>query len=132
MYDAKVVIFFDFSDVCKDFNILLRTFAPKIYCMKRKENIFTWTKRHLNKYWIAIIVAFVLTFLVGESSLIKRFSYDRQIRQLNEDIEHYTRQKADNMEKLKALNEDEESLERLAREQYLMTKPDEELFIIPE
>jgi cell division protein FtsB len=33
---------------------------------------------------------------------------------------------------LNAIKSSEESLEKYAREQYLMTKPDEELFIISE
>jgi cell division protein FtsB len=94
--------------------------------------ILNWLKSRLNKYWVAIIVFVVLTFFVGESTIFKRIAYDRQINQLEKEIEFYTRQKEENIKKIEALQSDNESLEKLAREQYQMTKPDEELFIIKE
>jgi cell division protein FtsB len=100
--------------------------------MKRALEILQFVKSKLNKYWIAVIVFVVVTFLMGESSMVNRISYDNQIRKLERDIEYYTQQKEDNTKKLEALHSDNESLERLAREQYLMVKPDEELFIIKE
>jgi cell division protein FtsB len=100
--------------------------------MKKIKEIFIYLKTHLNKYWIAVIIFFVFTFLVGENSLFKRISYDRQIRQLGGEIEIYTKQKEENERRLKSLHDDNESLERLAREQYLMTRDNEELFIIEE
>jgi cell division protein FtsB len=100
--------------------------------MKTIKKIYFYLKTHLNKYWIAGIIAVVLTFLVGESSIFNRFSYDRQIRQLTKEIEIHTKQKEENEQRLRALQNDNEGLERLAREKYLMTKPNEELFIIEE
>jgi cell division protein FtsB len=89
--------------------------------------------RHkLNKYWIAAIIFVILTFFVGDSTIWKRISYNRQIRVLESEIEYYTKEKEKNLEKLNAIKSSEESLEKYAREQYLMTKPDEELFIITE
>ncbi|MDR0768925.1 MAG: septum formation initiator family protein [Dysgonamonadaceae bacterium] len=89
-------------------------------------------RKKVNKYNIAIIVFIIATFFVGDSTLLKRISYERQIKQLNSEIEYYTREKEKNQEKLDAIKTSEESLEKYAREQYLMTKPDEELFIISE
>ena len=89
-------------------------------------------KSKLNKYWIAIIVFVIFTFFVGESTIFNRMAYDRQINQLEKEIEFYTRQKEENLKKIEALQSDNESLEKLAREQYQMTKPNEELFIIKE
>ncbi|MDR0427220.1 MAG: septum formation initiator family protein [Dysgonamonadaceae bacterium] len=86
----------------------------------------------LNKYWIAIIIFVIFTFFVGESTIWKRISYDRQINRLEQEIEHYTRQKEMNEKRLQDLQSDNESLEKLAREQYRMTKKNEELFIIEE
>jgi cell division protein FtsB len=100
--------------------------------MKKVKEIFLYLKSHLNKYWIAGIIAFVLTFLVGESSIFNRISYDRQIRELEQEIDFYTQQKEENEQRLNALRNDNEGLERLAREKYLMTRPNEDLFIIEE
>jgi cell division protein FtsB len=87
----------------------------------------------LNKYWIAVIVFVVFILFVGENTtIIDRISYDRQINQLEKEINYYTKQKEENLQKLNVLQSDNESLEKLAREQYQMTKPEEELFIIRE
>ena len=100
--------------------------------MKRAVEIFQFVKSKLNKYWIAIIAGLVLTFLVGEYNIFNRISYNRQISQLRSTIEYYNQQNEANIQKLKELHSDNESLEKLAREQYQMVKPDEELYIIKE
>ncbi|MDR0866032.1 MAG: septum formation initiator family protein [Candidatus Symbiothrix sp.] len=101
--------------------------------MKRLLQILRLIVGNLNKYWIAVIVFVFFIIFVGENTtIIDRFSYDRQIRQLETEIKYYTQQKEENAQKLKVLQSDNESLEKLAREQYQMTKPDEELFIIKE
>ncbi|MDR0541283.1 MAG: septum formation initiator family protein [Dysgonamonadaceae bacterium] len=100
--------------------------------MKNAEKIFRFLKSKLNKYWLAVIAGFVLTFLVGENNIFNRISSDRQIRRLRTEIDYYTQQKQENLQKLQELRSDNESLEKLAREQYRMVKPDEELFIIKE
>ena len=100
--------------------------------MKRVAEIFQFFKSHLNKYWITIILFVILTFFVGESKIFNRISYDQQINQLEQDIDYYTQQKEENLKKIETLQSDNESLEKLAREQYQMTKSDEEVFIIKE
>ena len=100
--------------------------------MKGISKIYQFVKSKLNKYWVAVIVGLSLTFLVGEYNIFNRISYDRQISQLRSKIEYYTRQNEENRQKLKELQSDNESLEKLAREQYQMLKPDEELYIIKE
>jgi cell division protein FtsB len=84
----------------------------------------------MNKYWIAVIVGVFFTFIIGENNIYNRISHRRQIRRLQNEINYYTRQKEANLQKLKELHSDNESLEKLAREEYHMVKPDEELFII--
>jgi len=100
--------------------------------MKTVGEIFQFVKSKLNKYWIALIAGFVLIFLVGEYSISNRISYNNQIRQLKSKIEHYVQKNEDNRRKMKELQSDNESLEKLAREQYQMVKPDEDLYIIKE
>ncbi|GHT74979.1 hypothetical protein AGMMS50262_09060 [Bacteroidia bacterium] len=100
--------------------------------MKRLSEIFQIIKNHTNKYAVAIAIFVVITFFAGESNIFNRISYDKQIRQLEQEIDFYTKQKEENLQKLEALQSDNESLEKLAREQYQMTKPNEELFIIKE
>lgn len=89
-------------------------------------------RQKVNKYWMAVIIFAFLTFFMGDSTILKRISYERQIKRLESEIKYYTGEKEKNMEKLNAIRSSKDSLERYAREQYLMTKPDEELFIISE
>ena len=100
--------------------------------MKRATEILQFLKSHLNKYWVTIIIFVVLTFFVGESNIFNRISYDQQISRLEQDIDYYSQQKEENLKKIEALQSDNESLEKLAREQYQMTKSDEEVFVIKE
>ena len=84
----------------------------------------------VNKYWLTVIIFVVVTFFIGDSTIMHRVSYDRQINQLENEIDFYTQEKEKDLEKLKALESDNETLEQFAREEYRMTKDNEELFII--
>ena len=61
---------------------------------------------------------------------MKRYAYIQQINQLEREIEYYKKQREENSRKSEALHSDRESLEKFAREQFLMTKPNEDIFII--
>jgi cell division protein FtsB len=61
-----------------------------------------------------------------------RMSYNKQINLLEKEIEFYTKEKDKNEAKLKAIQNEDDGLERFAREQYMMSKPNEEIFIITE
>jgi len=100
--------------------------------MKNWGEIFEKYRKKVNKYWIAVIIFVILTFFVGDSTILRRISYDQQIKQLESEIDYYTKEKEKNLEKLNAIKSSDESLEKYAREQYLMTKPNEEVFIISE
>ncbi|MCL2651058.1 MAG: septum formation initiator family protein [Candidatus Azobacteroides sp.] len=84
----------------------------------------------VNKYVLTGIIFLIVTFLIGDSTIRQRYEYDRQISELENEIAKCRKDSAENMQKLEALKSDNESLERFAREKYLMTKPGEELFVI--
>jgi Septum formation initiator len=84
----------------------------------------------VNKYWLTLIIFLVITFFIGDSTIMHRISYSRQIKQLEKEIEQVSKEKDLNQEKLEALQSDNETLERFAREELQMTRPNEELFII--
>ena len=73
---------------------------------------------------------FALTFVMGDSSLYKRYTYDEKIRSLEKEIKHYQKEIEINSKKLNDLHTDKEGLERFAREEYFMKKPNEDVFII--
>lgn len=100
--------------------------------MKNWIEILAKCRQKLNKYGVAVIVFAILTFFTGDSTILKRISYNMHIKSLKSEIEYYAKEKEKNLEKLNVIKNNEASLEKYAREQYLMTKPDEELFIISE
>jgi cell division protein FtsB len=84
----------------------------------------------VNKYWLVIIIFLTITFVVGDSNLYKRYTYDEKIRQLEDEIKYYRKEIEANRKKLDDLHTSKERLERFAREEYFMQKQDEDLFII--
>ena len=94
------------------------------------KNIYNQYISKLNKYWVVIIVFLIITFTVGDSNLYKRYTYDEKIRQLENEIEGYRKEIEENRKKLEALHTNRERLERFAREEYFMKKPDEDVYII--
>ena len=86
----------------------------------------------INKYWMVIILFLAVTFFVGESNLYNRYKYDDKIRHLEGEINRYKKEIEMNKKKIQELQTDKEGLERFAREEYLMKKEDEDLFIIEE
>ncbi len=85
----------------------------------------------LNRYQLFIVVALIaMLFFFSDSSLLKRMKYDRQIRDLKRQIEFYRAQIDTNKTKLNELQSSREDLEKFARENYLMKKENEEVFII--
>ena len=86
----------------------------------------------LNKYWLVTILFLVITFIIGDSNLYYRHKYNERIRYLNGEINRYKKEIEESRKKIQELRNDREGLERFAREEYLMKKEDEDLFIIEE
>jgi len=85
----------------------------------------------LNSYQLLVITALVaMLFFFSDSSLLKRIKYDRQIRELETQIEFYRAQTDTNKIKLHELKSNKDNLEKYARENFLMKKENEEIFII--
>ena len=86
----------------------------------------------INKYWLVTILFLGLTFTAGDSNLYKRYVYIKKIQELEKEIKQYKEEIEINTKKLNDLRTDKEGLERFAREEYLMKKADEDVFIIKE
>ena len=98
--------------------------------MSRIKDFYNKYLSRINAYWLVTIVFFALTFVMGDSSLYKRYSYDEKIRSLEKEIKHYQKEIEINSKKLNDLHTDKEGLERFAREEYFMKKPNEDVYII--
>lgn len=98
--------------------------------MSEKKEIISQYRGKVNKYHITLFIFAAVILFIGDDTLFQRFRYDRQISELRSEIRMYQQRIEENKAKLHSLQTDNESLERYAREQYLMTKPGEELYII--
>ena len=98
--------------------------------MSRIKDFYNKYLSRINAYWLVTIVFFALTFVMGDSSLYKRYTYDEKIRSLEKEIKHYQKEIEINSKKLNDRHTDKEGLERFAREEYFMKKPNEDVYII--
>ena len=98
--------------------------------MSRIKDFYNKYLSRINAYWLVTIVFFALTFVMGDSSLYKRYTYDEKIRSLEKEIKHYQKEIEINSKKLNDLHTDKEGLERFAPEEYFMKKPNADVYII--
>jgi len=76
---------------------------------------------------LAIIV---FSFFITDSNIFARFSYDAKIMELNGQIDYYRKQTEQDKEKLKLLQSDKDQIEKFARENYLLKKDNEDVFLV--
>ena len=86
----------------------------------------------VNKYHITVVIFLVVTFFIGDNTFLDGIRYDMKIKSLQQDVEYLKKENEEKLRRLSALQGDREGLEKFAREQFLMTKDDEELFLIVE
>ncbi|MDR1762496.1 MAG: septum formation initiator family protein [Dysgonamonadaceae bacterium] len=86
----------------------------------------------VNKYVVAIAIFALVMLFLGDKTVIDRIRYDREISRLESEVAVQKKNLQASRDKLEAIKKDDESLEKFAREQYRLTKPDEELFLIEE
>jgi len=100
--------------------------------MKKLIDFFNKHKNKVNKYQATIVIFLVVTFFVGDNTLLDGINYKMKINSLHKEIDTVKKNNEEKVRQLDALQNDQESLEQFAREQYIMTKTDEELFLIVE
>ncbi|MFW6248983.1 MAG: FtsB family cell division protein [Bacteroidota bacterium] len=85
-----------------------------------------------NKYFIAILIFFIWILLFDRNNLIDKFKTLNQLEQLKKEKQYYLEKIDYNKARIEELKTDKENLEKFAREQYLMKKEDEDIFIVVE
>ena len=83
-----------------------------------------------NKYILTILIFLIWLLLLDSNNLISRYKEIRDLHKLRNEKEYYLRKIEIDRQKLQELKTDNESLEKFAREQYRMKKPEEDLYII--
>ena len=89
--------------------------------------IYPWLR---NKYILTFVVFILWMLLFDSSNWIDLFREYKRINKFNQEKEYYISKIEHDRNRLKELRTNNENLEKFAREQYLMKKPDEEIFVI--
>lgn len=92
-----------------------------------RKKIFTRLK---SKYFIAGIAFFLWIGLFDDNSLLERKKLVKELKQLEHDMEYYSKEKDITANRLNELQTNNDNLEKFAREQYLMHRDDEDVFVI--
>lgn len=94
--------------------------------------ITVWKYIRQHKYLITIAAFLVIIVFLDENSLIQRQKHQQEISTLKSEIERYRQQFEEDTRKLKELTSNPEAMEKIAREKYLMKRPNEDVFIFEE
>ena len=89
--------------------------------------IWPWLK---NKYVITISVFAVWMLFFDQNNLVDRMKMSGEIRRLEQDRQYYLEQIEKDSARFHELTTDKENLEKYAREQFMMKKKDEDVFVV--
>ena len=88
-----------------------------------------WAK---NKYVLTISVFAIWMLFFDQNNMVDRMKMSSEIRQLEDDREYYLQEIQKDSTRLHELTTDKENLEKYAREQFLMKKKNEDVFVVIE
>ena len=98
--------------------------------MQKLLRIWNLISRH--KYLITIVAFLLIIGVLDENSLIRRIGHWHEITTLKAEIKKYRDQYDKDSRTLKELTTHPDELEKVAREKYLMKKPNEDIYIFEE
>ncbi len=91
----------------------------------------TWVReRLLNKWGIATTVFLVYILLINEHNLIQHVQNKAKLQQLNDQKDILEEKIESDKMKIQELQTSQQNLEKFAREQFLMRKADEDVFVV--
>lgn len=83
-----------------------------------------------NKFFLSFLAFTVWIVVFDQHNLIDRIKTKRHLKQLREDTTFYHNRLKNDRDLIEQLETNQQNLEKFAREQYLMKKPDEDVFVI--
>lgn len=95
--------------------------------MDKLANVWSFVTKH--KYSITLAVFLLIIGFLDENSWVRRAGYQNEIMTLNKEIVKYRAEYEESTERLNELNANPEAIERIARENYLMKKPNEDIYV---
>ncbi len=85
-----------------------------------------------NKYILSLLIFFLWMLFFDQNNLLERRKLNGEYEQLMQEREYYMKKIEEDRKRIRELKTDNENLEKFAREQYLMKKDNEDIFIIVE
>lgn len=85
-----------------------------------------------NKYLVSTAFVFLWVLFFDQNNLMDRYKLVREVNQLEKDHEYYLERIHLDSARLIELKTSPENLEKFAREQFLMKKDNEDIFVIVE
>lgn len=83
-----------------------------------------------NKFWITISVFFIWIVFFDQNNFFQLGKYNKEISELEKQKAYLESKIEKDSTKLYQLKTDDKSLEKFAREEYFMHKPNEDVFVI--
>ncbi|MBE9468722.1 MAG: septum formation initiator family protein [Bacteroidetes bacterium] len=83
-----------------------------------------------NKYFLTLIVFFIWLLIFDQNNLIDRANNIHKQSQLEKEKKNYLQKIEQDEKRMNELKTDKKNLEKFAREQYLMKKDNEDIFVI--
>lgn len=99
----------------------------KAFYTKALDKIPNWLK---NKYLIAFLAFATVLFFFDDNNVFLQFQRRARLNELNLNEKHLTEKIVTTKKELNLLKTSAETIEKYAREQYLMKKDNEDIFII--
>ncbi len=102
--------------------------------MEKRENHIksqhTLFSKILNKYTITFLIFLVWLAFFDHNNLVEKWQLNKKIATLKKEKSYYQEKIKEDNRKIKELLSSKENLEKFAREQYLMKKANEDIFVI--
>ncbi len=110
-------------------NISNNSNIPKPFLKKGLGKIPAWIK---NKYFITLGVFIIIMLFVDKNDVFTQAARKNQLKEIRESKEYYTTLISTELKELEELKSNPATLEKYAREKYLMKRDNEDLYLIPE
>lgn len=83
-----------------------------------------------NKFVLTSVIFVLWMTFFDQNNLLERRKSTREFRQLSEEKDYYQKKIEEDRKRIRELKTNNDNLEKFAREQYLMKKDNEDIFII--
>lgn len=98
--------------------------------MDKLASLWAFVRKH--KYLITLVLFAIIVGFLDENSIVRRMGYAREESRLRDEIDKYRAEYEENTLRLNELAVDSGAIERIAREKYLMKKPNEDIYVFEE